>query len=287
MQQEGVYYDQHTLNVITGSATLNQIRETMLKTINSIRDITDKNLKCDFLINRVCDKTGHPAGHSFIFVSNPIVYNILIGLNPDGSERFELVDNPEYVDKPYSVDIKPNTRWADVEEDVPEKIQRKMDPLVELGTYTCDASQLEMLKKIIISKLTKKGEYNPDQEIDLTNSNTYSIRPAFVQILSTNKVHNVLKSNSVPNWITSSHIKDLFYRFATDYTTQQYKKVNGKMVTYTYPDVVQSGDKYTVTFDPMTKDAQFALHMMKRYEFRLKDKSHVLYFDILQKGYHK
>lgn len=84
-----VYYDNHTLFVRCGCATEEQIMHAFIESICAYKDKYDKTLECKIKVNRVENKNGVGYGIAFVFVTNPIIYNVLLGRNPDGSERIE------------------------------------------------------------------------------------------------------------------------------------------------------------------------------------------------------
>ena len=90
------YYNNHLLHVTTGVAYQGQVAATIRKAITDINKVLDQPLKCDCRVNLVTDRNGTHFGYGYAWVSNTEVYHILLGKNPDGSERIDYTDDPNW-----------------------------------------------------------------------------------------------------------------------------------------------------------------------------------------------
>ena len=88
-------YDNHTLYVCCGCASTEQIHETFARALHEYARKTEAPLDCRFRVNRV--ETGDGMCIAYVFVTNSEVYHMLIGNNPDGSDRITYIDDPSWV----------------------------------------------------------------------------------------------------------------------------------------------------------------------------------------------
>lgn len=160
-----------TLYLITTVAHHHQIEELFRKTLERAKQMSKvfgKNFDCDYKINLVRSWEGKYLGYAYVDVSNPAFYYALIGLNIDGTDRAEFIDDPAWVPPPiddHEPDLEPEPQnvsvgelnWAD-EADLaaekeqrqkppaPPKIRRELPPLITLGEYEYDEEQKEHLR---------------------------------------------------------------------------------------------------------------------------------------------
>lgn len=110
----------------TGFVTQIQMNECILAFIHEISDVEandpddpDNNWRraefnCDWLCNVIVvtikdEASGtvikKPAKYAYAWFENPQVVNILLGLNPDGTERTQMIQNPKYVKPMASISV--------------------------------------------------------------------------------------------------------------------------------------------------------------------------------------
>ena len=139
MSDSANYRDTHTLYVKCNNATPIQIAECFTKAIEEHQKVHRVNLACPFRVNFVEDKDGKPFGFAFVFVRNPAVYHMLLGKNPDGSDRIEYHDDPSWTDPEKGDNVNdagwstisapiyiPGMSWADATEEE-DKYQQQID----------------------------------------------------------------------------------------------------------------------------------------------------------------
>lgn len=259
----------HALYVETGIATVDQIKQSFRSAIEKL------NIPCKLKINLVSNKNGS-CGFAYIWVTSSKVFFSLIGKNFDGTELCELIDDPnwEKPEKTYEEmiksceDKKDLTKWSNSDDDedikklfIPNKIKKKLPPLVEVPGYKYNDEQLEYLK--IRSKEKKKDE----KLVTISEYGYFEIGPSYMPVLDENLSPNILIAKKVPEWITYEIMKKILYDYVTDSTTL-YKCSYGKLKKDTYPHINFIGDKKIrsifVTFSPYTEDGKFALLFLRK-----------------------
>jgi len=103
---------------------------------------------------------------------------------------------------------------------------------------------------------------------------TFSLQPAHVKPVDKEYCENVLCARSVPNWLRTDDIFEKFRVFVRDENKKIKKRGKTGIVELRYPIVNITKNKLCfVEFDPQTRDAQFALLMMKKVKFENKTRS--------------
>jgi hypothetical protein len=254
--RKNVYFDKHTLNIgINGFISKEAIERAIEKCVKEASKILGCELSSECTVNVIKDKC------AFVFVNDERVYYILIGFNPDGSERVkEIIKNEpltteehrelEYLEGMLEElcnetgSIKRGVSWADVAE-----IE---DRIIELQSP----------KKVIVNLepiVTLKVPIFSDEDLrrkDLTTK--FEVGPSFVKQLEPCYERTKLFCTNVPAWISEMDIHKLFHCFCTTRNTKTIKE-NKEVIEKAYPIVkITSDRKAFVEFDPLTHDAQFA-----------------------------
>lgn len=296
MAHSGNFYDNRTLFIKCEGATPGQIGSCFRLALDEYQSKYKTNLNCRFRVNLVENKEGHSFGIAFVFVTNPAVYYMLLGKNPDGSDRIEYRDDPSW-EQPKEGEIindsgwsaisppvfTPGMSWADMveEEDayndkvaaklVTEKLQQEppkipipLEPLMVLPPYKLTPEQIAEKRAKIIEDNSGKKDFDPSL-IEIPDLAYLSVDRAMAIPLDSKFMPNILKCKDVPDWITKEDLKMEFTPYATDSKTLQERFVKGRRSEETYPFVNINQDRVAfIIFDPSTHDAQFALHMMKK-----------------------
>lgn len=270
-------YDNHTLYVITDCATKEQIKNTIWNAIEEYETENDVDLQCKFRINLIENREGESCGIAFIFITNPAVYHMILGYNPDGSARIEYVPDPnvrveresekDCEDKKEGKVTKPkkSKNWIDDEDydekkDEVPKIMVKLPPLM-------DITQFELTEEQYNSKCEVAREKGQPTD-DITQMGKLHVFPARATAVEEKYVAHIIKCKNLPTWVTRESLKAEFAPFASDSTTIQYRYVKGTRVEETFPFVNINRERVGfVVFDPKTYDAYFALFMMKKIKF--------------------
>lgn len=299
MAYSGNFYDNRTLFIKCESASVEQITAAVREALDTYQKKTGNNLDCRFRVNLVENKEGESYGIAFVFVTNPAVYHMLLGKNPDGSDRVEYRDDPSW-EPPTDGDIvndsgwatisppvySSNANWADIA-DMEDEYERKvaaqnaekererrrfirpkipvmLEPLMTMPPYRLTPKQIEEKRAKIIEDNEGKKDFDPSL-IEVPEIAYFSVDRAMSTPVDTKFMANILKCKEVPSWITKEDLKMQFTPYATDSTTLQERFIKGRRTEETYPFVNINDDRVAfIIFDPSTHDAQFALHMMKK-----------------------
>ena len=243
-------YDNHTLFVKCGVNKAEFIKELFCDALSLFNLDKDVKTNCDFHVNLVENRDGVSFGIGFVFVTNPTVYYMFLGKNPDGTDRIKYIDDLNWT-KPEEIEVKevvypPGISWAELDE-----IDRNFD--LQRKKFICP--KIEVLLEPLISL-----EVNSDDPVE-----QITIGRACAPNLEDKFMPNILKSRNVPDFITEKQIKDVFRLYATDNITKHLRVINGKRREDTYPFVNINRNRVVfVTFDPSTNDAAFALHLLKK-----------------------
>ena len=296
-KQSQRHYDTHTLYIRSGFLSQAQVDTAFNVFLAELRDYYKDDAhwgplmnKATFTANVVTNTKGEMFRITFARVSEPAVYYILLGKNPDGSDRFEEYDDPDWTppisdreDVPSSI-----TSWADIcdFEDEQEEIHTcprltktyppiKVFPIMRLSD--------DQAQKELAWLRTKAKEEGKDDDairlIEMPRFGYLNVEPAFIEDPQPGEQENILCCRIAPEYITVDMIRDKFSQFSTD-SRQHYGKIKGVEQTYSFPTfnigenvntTIRQGEKFHtrmvyVTFSPYTKDASFALHMCKKFE---------------------
>lgn len=114
-----------------------------------------RRIDCDYQFNQVCNRDGKSLGHGYLWLSNSEVFNMAMGLNPDGSERVRIKiqgdsqqlakELEEQLDVFIATPMGPNDSWADVQEQ--EDAIRAKYAIKEVKEPLVPLIKLDKLKK--------------------------------------------------------------------------------------------------------------------------------------------
>jgi len=253
-------HDEHTLYVESGVATEAQVSGCLKAAIEKADTVLGYQTKCKFKVNLIVGNDGKYFGFGYIRVSDSKIYWMLLGRNPDGSERFEEYLDPDWT--PPEITVKTQNKWIDIveEEDalIHPKIRKELPPLVNIPGYEYDEEQIEHLK-----------ELEDAQEIPQTGY--FEISRAYATEPDKNMIKNRICSRKVPDWIPVEAFKAIFSTYTSPESRKKEAsiKFGNKIIKDTYPIVnfVESkngGRIVFITFSPNTNDALFALLMTKK-----------------------
>lgn len=273
------FYDSFTLYVKSGVAYQHQLIESLRKAVAEASKIIGEPLETKYKVNLIMLRDNKPVGYGYIRVTNPKVYNILSGLNPDGTERCELYDDPDWKPPSYDIDDLNSSDWADESPDNCPKLKRPLPPIVTLDGYTLDEKQKIMYKDQFIETSKHDGTYKDGMKIVIPDKDNFEISQAFVYKLEDNLCSNVLCARKIPLTINETMLKNFFASYASNNKTKVTRRNGNKTFEDTYPFVTINSERIAfVTFDPKTHDGQFALLMTKKVEMSDGDKPVVLIF---------
>ena len=189
------------LKADSGLLTHSQVSFGITNIIKEISLYESSVEDCDFFINIVENKEGEKFGISYIWVGNPILYNILIGNNIDGSKRIELVDDPDWVEpeRDYFEAMKEaedSGEWGLIgmieDQYKPKKIIKKLEHLYTPISVKYSKDQIET-----------SGECNKILDFFPMNFNIDPDKPKINSIYST----------CIPRWVSEDMLYKFFKRF--------------------------------------------------------------------------
>ena len=245
-------YDDHTLYVRCGNATSKQVEDAFHQALKM-----QPNYKTDIIVQIVENRDCLPLGYAFVYISNPEVYYMFLGKNPDGSDRIKYVDCVSNTKKENCEKEIVSKDWADIAE--PISIAEKS--WSEYGVYHDKESSSKCTKAQKI-KVTD----DPLLQLPVIHFDNQKIVMSVDRAKANNideqrHMPNILKCKNLPNWVTKSMLKEKFSPFASK---NKKSEANYPIVNI---DDSRNGRNAFITFDPKTHDAYFALHMTKKTTF--------------------
>lgn len=283
--------DKHTLYIKCNYASEKQIYDALNAGLTKYQydnKITDLN--CRFRVNYITNKEGEPLGLAFAFFTDSAIYHMILGRNPDGSERIIEYDDPSWTAPAKDQSINENgwgttskyskiVSWADETEAAEEeerkntcpKIRTVLPPLIIIPPVMLTNSQIEEKRQEIIEDNEGKLDFDPKM-VRVAREEYLTIEEAMVKPLESKFIPNILKASNVPEWMNVRHLKSIFSPYVSDSTTNQKRIVHGTTLIEPYPFInfSEKDDKRSVfmIFDPDTTNARFALHMQMKTTIR-------------------
>lgn len=275
------YTNNHVIYLDCGVATEDQVKAVVKKSIRDAKERLQRPIETQFMTN-VVNRSGRPVGYTYIWFTNPEVFNMLIGKNPDGSERIEYIDDPDWVapEQPReAVDLLSSKfsslSWADQCEEeeryICPKVKRTLPPLMTLDPIEYVGDQKAQMVQLMIDKMKRAGTWKDGCVVTAPDRIELVPAPAFCSPVEDEYNPETICATKVPPWITEADVKNVFRPFASDPVREVQKKINNVLVKDTFPFVLIVKGKEQrmvfVTFDRNTHDAQFALLMTRKVDF--------------------
>jgi hypothetical protein len=235
--------------------------------------------KCEFIVNLVTDVSGNSYRYAYIWVSDPRVYYILTGFNPDGSERYENEEDEtsskeKSADDSFDLD---SLSFDDVfkSEGNMKKaaIRKPLPPILTLPGYEYSVEQKKKAEEDLKAEASKNGR-NPD-DVVVPTVGYFETSRAWAGSPEKDKNPSILCSD-LPNWITEDILKEAFFKFSSD-KSGFYPKITFKPKTRFNKEkneVEQRKIAYVEFSRSHLKDGIFALQMTRK--LILKDKQQEL-----------
>jgi hypothetical protein len=272
-ESRGKYSNNHCIHIGCGIATEQQIKTSIRRAIDTAQKLFNAQYDHRSRVSIVCDRNNHSYGYAYAWIVDSSIYNMLVGRNPDGSDRYEEIQDPSWR-PPTEQDVQNfNCRsfnsWADEAEEEeellqPKMIRRPLPPLIKLEPYELTSQQ----RSLPGFENSERGEL--------------IVTPGMVSDLDPQYIENVICANHIPDGVTAEFIKNEFKHYVSDPSRVMTKKVNGVVVSESYPlvRIVEKNSRTVfVTFDPSTHDAQWALKVSKKLTFDIKGKTHTIVFN--------
>jgi hypothetical protein len=160
------YYDSHTLKIDCGAISKKNLERILGDAILPLKNqLSNLGITLDTFheLKLVVNKEGMSLGKAFLWVRDPQLYNILIGLNADGTERVKTYPDPDWVEPAspigsniidFSAPVVPShISWSDLvdeeEENTRPMITAKLPPLLQFNEYMYSEDEKLLAKQII------------------------------------------------------------------------------------------------------------------------------------------
>lgn len=284
-------YDNHSIYIGLRGSTEEQLRRAIDDAITEMLDVTDiSRTMLGHELNVIKRADGSVVGLAYLWIRNPLVYNCFLGLNPDGTGRFEHVKMRDWsppdersVEEAVKMDVwdANYSSWAD-SADAEEKVRDsythpvvpiKLPPINGYLGYKPNASQ----KKLIESGTLKEVKVNPDtvQEGGLSSSGymLFDIKRMRAEPDERHRT-NVLISYNIPRWLTKEDVYRSFSQFVSNPHKTRQMNIDGRKIQVPYPlvfiDMIRGSLNLTVEFEPCTHDGVFAEKMRKVTMFNIR-----------------
>lgn len=238
------------LFIQSGILDEDQIRTCIMEGIKQLNFVCDKS---DLIINVVKNKSGKHFGHTYAWINNNKIYNALIGLNIDGTERYEEVEDEDWKEPEIPIEeaLEGVTDWAE-EEEIEER-------------YTVPYKKISLEPLIILPGI----QYNSEQK-NKTNSEIGFIDLFPVSLTNYETYDNYIFSKNVPSWLTEDIVFNYFKKYETD-ISNKYPKVTIKNFS--------TGNKLKVIFSPRNSNlAMFVLKIVKKLEMSDGSNKELIFF---------
>jgi len=264
------YPDEHTLYVTSGAAGNGDVVNSVSRALKSLEGTSKKKYPCNIISNLIFDRDDVPYGFGYVYVSNTQVYNMLLGKNPDGSERTKIVEAAsKTVFTPED-----GVEWVeDWSKDQRELVLEELPPLIVPPPHRYTPEQRTLFQKFImkISSLEKK-HLSPEQfRPDICE---FTFEKAHVKPVGEQYSLNILCGRKIPGWVDQRTIYNEFRRFVSDKRVKKKSRVKNRVVEVPYPEININRKKGLcfVEFNPLSRDAQFALLMTTKVIFKNKNR---------------
>lgn len=228
---------------------------------------------CRYKINLLVNKDGAYLGFGYIRVSLPEIYWMLLGRNPDGSERFEDIPDPDWVapgpkspttDFEEILEEEKKKTWAEMAEEEEQYIQpiirHQLDALICIPGYKYDAEQLQHLRELAVE--------NSEDPTGIPETGFFEISRGYAKDAPPGRLKHRLCARRVPDWVPLEAFKYIFSPYIIKLNKRGSTNISNRKIEGTYPLVnfidSKKGRIVFVTFDPASKDALFALLMTKK-----------------------
>jgi len=270
------HMNNHNVYVVAGEATEQQlIDSTKIFKKQLCEMFPDKGYdKCEIIVNLVTDKDGNSFRHAYVWVSDPEVYYIMTGHNPDGSERF-IIKDEETKEEPEEINFD-DMDWSDmmseeIKKETKVKIKEELPPILNLPGYEYTLEQYERVKETLRSEAVSNNK--PFDESNVPKFGYFASSRARAGNVSSEFNPSVLRS-IVPTWVTKNMIKSVFDRFSSDKTKNKEEQISPKVSSskfikkdYATGKTTEDKSQYVVHLEFDHNDAVFALQMTRKVKF--------------------
>ena len=238
--------DGHTVFIkCSKSLTNHEIIDLFREILDKYIDDTGDKIQCDFYVNIISNKDDYSSGIAFVYLTSSEFYYLLFGKNKDGSERFEYIDDPDWVDPPRS---RSGSSSSSNSLKISEEKKKSLDnsnSLFDLDwTAIMEADEdYERQKKIINNKHICPKIKVPLEPLIIIDIDDFYVEPGKPAEINGNNHHNILKSTNLPSHIDINDLNDKFRPLVSDQNATYKRKVKGKITEHLYPYIIITKDR--------------------------------------------
>jgi hypothetical protein len=209
-------YDTHSLYINSGVATREQLVTALRQAMITTAKRLGRTIRTKFKVNVIVVRDVY-LGYAHVYISNPEVYHMLNGFNPDGTERVTYVDDPNWVAPASATDTDEmdfddmsflqnptattTMSWSDLMagEDAQScpRIKVPLEPLMTLPPYAYEADQLLHIKQLLLEQSCKSGQ--EDVPIVIPTHGHFEVHRAYVQDLESKYSQDILCTRGIPD----------------------------------------------------------------------------------------
>jgi hypothetical protein len=254
--------NEHNIYVRTGVATYQQLSMSVEEFKKLMKASSDPRIKevanTEIEVNLVTNMSGVSNMSGYLWAESPIVYYLLCGRNPDGSERIEEIETEEQEEEEDDEELlglkgksgfNLNSSFKFKVEK--PKIIKKLPPLIPFPGYEYTPEQRAVNHKYLVEqeKILAEKENREPREIPVQPFGYFILEESHTPTLDADKNPRLLRGE-VPKWVTSRILYDKFAKFAM-------KKADD----YSKGKQIKEKDIYGVEHDVFTYGTYFRIHM--------------------------
>jgi len=260
--------DGHTVFIkCSKSLVSDEIIDLFREILDKYIDDTGDEIHCDYYVNIISNKDDYSSGLAFVYLTNSEFYYMLFGKNKDGSERFEYIDDPDWVDPPRS---RSGSSSSSNSLKISEEKKKSLDNSKSLFSLDWTAimeadEDCERQKKIIKNKHVCPKIKITLEPLIVVDIDEFYMEPGKPAEIQGNNHHHILKCTNLPSNIDINDLNDKFRPLVSDHNTTYKRKVKGKTIEHHYPYIFITKDRTAyIVFNENTDDARFAIHQSRK-----------------------
>jgi len=262
--------DGHTVFIkCSKSLASDEIIDLFREILDKYIDDTGDKINCDYYVNIISNKDDYSSGLAFVYLTNSEFYYMLFGKNKDGSERFEYIDDPNWVDPPRSRSGSSSSSSSNSLK-ISEEKKKSLDNSNSLfsldWTTIMEADEdYERQKKIIKNKHVCPKIKITLEPLIVVDIDEFCVEPGKPAEIQGNNHHHILKCTNLPSNIDINDLNDKFRPLVSDHNATYKRKIKSKVIEHTYPYIFITKDRTAyIVFDENSDDARFAIHQSKK-----------------------
>ena len=242
------FYDTHTIYCDSGVASPSQISTSLKKAIAEAEKKLNRRTNCRFKINLLVNREGEYFGYGYIWVSSPEIYWMLLGRNPDGTERIREYPDPNWKPPSRKEISTEDKNWIDIVEDedayIQPMIKETLPPLVTLSGYEYDDEQIAHLEDL------------SDDMKEIPKIGYLEISRGYALDAPQGSLRHRICARKVPDWIPIDVFKNIFSFYVRD--------LNNNFPNVNIVNSKKGGRIVFISFEPGKTHSLFTLLMTKK-----------------------